>query len=369
MMLILLAFTPPIFAQGQTSLGEAQLNDAVQSGNNNFLCRLPLTPGTGWVKENLSSSVSNGGDHQPSFATLSAHKSLAEKSSSPSYGIGHPSFLSPHSKPIAISGGYVFVANTPADTVDVIDAETLSIVRRISVGIDPVCIAVRPDGREVWVANHISDSVSVIDSDPESPTYFQIVATIQDLDPLSKATRFDEPVGIAFANSDKAYVALSSENKIAVINVATRRVDKTLAITAQDPRAIAVRGNRLYVLPFESNNQTQISGCAGPPDGDLCTFTIQNFNNVLSSGLVVDIVKNPRVPDRDLYIFDTTTDALIEIVNTVGTLLYGLAVDSQGRVFVAQTDARNDINGKGRHSRRRIGRDGKSSLFEPDHPY
>ena len=40
----------------------------------------------------------------------------------PSATVGHPTFNSPHASPIAMSGGHVFVANTPADTVDVIDA-------------------------------------------------------------------------------------------------------------------------------------------------------------------------------------------------------------------------------------------------------
>ena len=121
--------------------------------------------------------------------------------------VGHPSFMSPHASPIAISGGHVFVVNTPSDTVDVIDAKTRKIVARVNVGIDPVSIAVRPDGKEIWVSNHISDSVSVIDNNPESPTYLQVIATIQEFDPKTKATRFDEPVGIAFAGNDKAYVA------------------------------------------------------------------------------------------------------------------------------------------------------------------
>ena len=77
--------------------------------------------------------------------------------------VGHPSFLSPHSKPVALNGHYVFVANTPADTVDVIDRRTRKIVRRISVGVDPVGLALRPDGLELWVSNHVSDTVSVID--------------------------------------------------------------------------------------------------------------------------------------------------------------------------------------------------------------
>ena len=265
--------------------------------------------------------------------------------------IGHPSFLSPHSRPIASFGDRVFVANTPADTLDVIDSKTRKIVRRIDVGIDPVCVALRPDGKEIWVANHVSDSVSVIDNDPQSPTYLHVVATVQDIHPQTKATRFDEPVGIAFANNQKAYVALSSENKIAVVDVLSRKVTKRLNITAQDPRAIAVRGNRLYVLPFESNNQTQLSGGARDKiDGDLVTFDAWEHsirvNNVLSIGHKTDIVKHPRVPDRDLYVFDTTTDKRVAVVDTIGTLLYGLAVDSQGNVFVAQADARNHVNGR-----------------------
>jgi len=240
--------------------------------------------------------------------------------------------------------------NTPADTVDVIDAASQTVTARINVGIDPVSVAVRPDGNEVWVSNHVSDSVSVIDTDPASATHLQVVATVQDLDPVTKATRFDEPIGIAFASNAKAYIALSSENQIAVVDVVTRRIINKLTITAQDPRAIAVRDGRLYVIPFESNNQTQISGCTGALDGDLCTFDATEHvitnNNVLSLFAVVDIVKHPQIPDRDMYVFDTTTDQLVEVVDTLGTLLYGLAVDSTGRVFVAQTDGRNDANGR-----------------------
>ena len=180
-----------------------------------------------------------------------------KKEPAPPATIGHPAFMSPHASPIALSGGRVYVTNTPADTVDVIDAKTYQIVVRINVGVNPVGIAVRPDGKEVWVANHISDSVSVIDIDPASTTCFQVTATIQDFDPATKATRFDEPVGVAFATNEKAYVSLSSENKIAVVDVATRQIQKRLDIAAQDPRAMVVRDGRLYILPFESNNQRQ----------------------------------------------------------------------------------------------------------------
>lgn len=263
--------------------------------------------------------------------------------------VGHPSFLSPHASPIVVQGEQVFVVNTPSDTVDVIGVKTGKIEARIDVGIDPVSVAVRPDGKELWIANHVSDSVSVIDIDPSSPTHLQVVATVQEFDPRTKATRFDEPVGIAFASDEKAYVALSSENEIAVVDVGRRTVTKRLKIRAQDPRAIKVRNGRLYVIPFESNNRTQLSG-GKKIDGELVTFNAREHsvevNNVLSLGHVTDIVKHPRVPDRDLFVFDTETDKLVRTVDTLGTLLYGLAVDSTGRVFIAQTDARNDVNGR-----------------------
>ncbi|MEM8735697.1 MAG: ankyrin repeat domain-containing protein, partial [Planctomycetota bacterium] len=142
-----------------------------------------------------------------------------------------------------------------------------------------------------------------------------------------------------------------SENEIAVVDVETRAITKRLRIPAQDPRAIIVRNERLYVVPFESNNKTQLSGGRGDNiDGDLVTFDAWQHsvfhNNVLSIGHVVDIVKHPDVPDRDLFVFDTTTDELVEVVDTLGTLLYGMTVDSKGNVFVAQTDARNDANGR-----------------------
>ncbi len=265
--------------------------------------------------------------------------------------VGHPTFLSPHARPLAISGGFLYVVNTPANTVDVIDTSRRSVAARISVGIEPVSVAVRPDGTEIWVANHVSDSISVIDADLGSASYLHVVATIQDVDPATFATRFDEPAGIAFANDAKAYVALSPDNRVAIIDVANRTVTGHLRIRAQDPRAIAVRDGRLYVIPFESNNQSQLSGClAANIDGDTCTFDavehVFTNNNVLSAGYDADIVKNPGLPDRDLFVFDTNTDELIDTVTGIGTLLYGLAVDSAGNVFIAQTDARNVANGR-----------------------
>lgn len=204
--------------------------------------------------------------------------------------IGHPTFVSPHTNPIVVHNGYVFVVNTPSATLDVIEANNRAIIARVPVGIDPVSVAVRPDGQEIWVSNHISDSVSIVDNDPKSPNYLHVIATIQAFDQKSKATLFDEPMGIAFANNQKAYVALSSNNQIAVVDVAERKVVKRLTITAQDPRAIAVHNGKLYVIPFESNNKTQLSGgMKDSIDGDLVTFDAVAHSIVTNSLSLIHI--------------------------------------------------------------------------------
>jgi YVTN family beta-propeller protein len=267
---------------------------------------------------------------------------------------GRELFTSPQANPLALSpdGTRLYVANTTSNSISIIDTTTNTIVEKnLAVGIDPVAIAVRPDGQEVWIANHVSDSVSVLDTHPASPTYHQIVASVQSLN-ASGITLFDEPVGIAFADATKAYVALSSRNQIAVVDVATRSVTSYVQITAQDPRAIAVRNGRLYVAAFESSNQTELSVCPGqainPPqctlsDQDVIDFVVESPN---IPGADARIVVDPDVPDRDLYVFDASDESAIDVVEGVGTLLYGLAVDSSGEVFVTQADARNDVNGE-----------------------
>ncbi|MGB5812677.1 MAG: beta-propeller fold lactonase family protein, partial [Polyangiales bacterium] len=294
----------------------------------------------------------------PSLLTLVVTVGSSTGAAADHEPVGEQTFASPQVNPIAIAPNnkHVYVANTTSGTVDVIETASNTVIATVSVGMDPVSVAVRPDSREVWVANHVSDSVSIIDTNPSSLTLHEVIDTVQSMDG-DLITTFDEPAGIAFASNDKAYVALSSRNEIAVIDVDDRRVIGRLEITAQDPRAIAVAGGLLYVAAFESMNQTELSSCplyqipfigssGNPPD---CTLGIlQLFRFITDPNLPrVDknIVIDVRTPDRDLFVFDTEDDSLVDIVDGVGTLLYGVAADPTGRAYVTNTDARNAING------------------------
>jgi YVTN family beta-propeller protein len=260
-------------------------------------------------------------------------------------------FESPQADAIIASpdGSTLYMAHTTMGVVRVINTSTLG-GSTIEVGTDPVSLALRPDGSELWVANHVSDSISVISLTP-GPTLHKVVETIQAIDPTNLITDFDEPVGIAFADNHKAYVALSSRNQIAVIDADTYTVNGFLSINAQEPRALVVRNGKLFVPAFESGNQSELSSCFGTPDprDPDCTFDFTKANfaqNPQLVGFEVDIQKDPGVPDRDLFVFDTATDTQQSVVSSIGTLLYGLAVSSTGKVFIAQTDARNLADGR-----------------------
>ncbi len=269
----------------------------------------------------------------------------------PHEAVGAQLFESPQADAIVLSpdGTRLFMALTTMGQVRVIDTASLAAVAMVEVGVDPVGLAVRPDGTELWVANHVSDSVSVV-SLAAGATQYQVVETLQAVDVANLISDFDEPVGIAFASNDKAYVSLSSRNQIAVVDANTYTVTSLLPINAQEPRAMAVRNGFLYVPVFESGNTSELSACVVTPTADpQCTFDLTQANFAQNPQLVgfdVDIAADPILPDRDLYVFDTSNDTQVDVVETVGTLLYGVAVDSAGKAFISMTGAQNLVNGR-----------------------
>ena len=267
---------------------------------------------------------------------------------------GFQTFTSPQANPIVLSPdrAFVYVANTTSNSVSFIRTSDFKVVQTVATGLEPVGLAVRPNGLELWVSNHVSDSISVVDTDPASASYAQVVDTIQALD-ANGVTQLDEPVGIAFASDAKAYVALSSRNRIAVINVATQAITGFIEITAQEPRAIAVRNGKLFVAAFESGNKTQLSACgvASPPNPlpPPCTLGLQDLTAFATNpnlpGETKNIVSLTNIPDRDVFVFSTANEALLSTGSGIGTLLYGLAVAANDTIFVSQTNARNLVNG------------------------
>jgi YVTN family beta-propeller protein len=281
--------------------------------------------------------------------------------------------VSPQETPLALSqdGTRLYVANTTSGTLSVLDVSNPSapsLVSEIKVGHDPVGVAVlpgSPGGDElVFVTNHISDSISVV-----SRNQLGVVQTLQEVD-ANGVSRTNEPVGVAFASATRGFVTLDDPNQVLVLDVDANgraSINATrLAITAQAPRALTVRGGRVYVAAAESGNQTELSMCApgddrpldlGNPVDEGCDFRAEIIEGLsltqgIQLGALFDFAaRNPNIggrvvfdsdiPDRDVFVFDAQTLALEAVIEHVGTLLNGVAVSSAGRVYVSNTEANN----------------------------
>lgn len=118
----------------------------------------------------------------------------------------------------------------------------------VTVGADPMGIAISPDGQKAFVANYGSGTVSVIDM--ATPT-----ATPGTINVGSN------PRNIAFTPSGaKAYVTNFGSNSVSVIDVPTNTVSSTITVGAS-PAGIAIspNGTKAYVTNFSDGTVSVIT--------------------------------------------------------------------------------------------------------------
>src|SRR5262245_63518123 len=98
-----------------------------------------------------------------SFAALALTAAFAAPAAAQSSFV---TFESGQVRPLALSadGTRLYAVNTPDNNLEIfsVGASGLTKLSSISVGLEPVSVAVRNAG-EVWVVNHLSDSVSIVD--------------------------------------------------------------------------------------------------------------------------------------------------------------------------------------------------------------
>lgn len=302
-------------------------------------------------------------------------------------------------RPLALSpdGTRLFVANTPDGVLEIFDvrADGLQPAGSVSVGIEPVAVAVRDDG-EVWVVNHVSDDVSVVDVGSRPP---RVVATL----PVG-----DEPSDVVFAGPGRTRAFVSSAHRgqsrpggAESTVPGTGRADVWVFDTApgvpgststpmiatffgDTPRALAVSpaGDRVFVAVFRSGNGTTVVGedlvCDGGAAATACRIGDADLPGGLpapnvdrdgipgpETGLVVrneastgrwldgeardwSAAVRFSLPDQDVFEIDPATLVTRRVWAHVGTVLFAMSVHpSSGRVYVSNTEARNEVRFEG----------------------
>ncbi|MFO0577058.1 MAG: hypothetical protein U1A78_23890 [Polyangia bacterium] len=307
-----------------------------------------------------------------------------------SRGAKYTLFESGQVRPIALSPDRrtLFATNTPDNRLeiyDVLDSDRGLVHRAsVSVGLEPVAVAARSNN-EVWVVNHLSDSVSIVRLDGGRP---RVVRTL---------LVGDEPRDIVFAGSgrNRAFITTAHRGQNSPLDpqLTTPGVGRadvwvfdanslgdslggtplTIATLFTDtPRALAVTpdGSRVYAAGFHTGNRTTIvaegavpdggelaGGVAGPnvnhaglpqpEQGVIVKYDGTNWRD--SKGKVWDDSVRLSLPDKDVFVLDANANPPSQIAGTagfytsVGTILFNMVVNPvNGKVYVSNTDARND---------------------------
>ena len=263
-------------------------------------------------------------------------------------------FETPQCNPIALSRrGRIYVLNTPGHEI-VEMTRSGKIKRRLRVGLEPSGVAASPDGRMLYVTNHLSDSVSVIDA-----IAWEVIDTIQQVDPASRLSILDEPCGVAFSpNKPRAFVTLSQPNRVAILDTLDHSIIDIVDLPGEDPRALRVSpdGRYLFVAAFASGNRTEVEVAEEEAlyeaPGNWWDAFMQQIRAALGGAPITGRISTPEAssklaerPDRDVFVIDTHTLEVTSIEG-VGTLLYGLEISpDQETLWVANTDHRNFLNG------------------------
>ena len=301
-------------------------------------------------------------------------------------------FESGQVRPLAMSADAttLYAVNTPDNHIEIFDLTSGSPVPResVAVGLEPVAVAVGPDGR-VWVVNHLSDSVSIVDT---SVMPARVVQTLY---------VGDEPRDIVFAGgqNQKAFITAAHRGQntgfdpalttpglgradIWVYNALTPgkglggKADAVINLFGDTPRGLAVSadGSRVYAGVFHSGNQTTVleadiangglekpppvasaDGQPQPATGLIIKYDGENWvDNGDPTNGIGGKTWNDRVrfslPDNDVFAIDALSQppVVVDTASGVGTTLFNIAVNpANGKLYVSNTEARNHVRFEG----------------------
>lgn len=221
-------------------------------------------------------------------------------------------------------------------TVQEIDTSSNTVITTVTSSTSPFYIASNPAGTEIYIGDYAGERIQII-----QPVTNAVIGNIN---------LGDNPQGLA-TNSlgTELYVALVESNSVAVIDLRTRTVKATIAVSGSstlgsldispDNQKIYVADidtDRIYILNAQTHSVITSLGVAADP-WQLCVspsndkvFAISNYGGTLVN--------------NTMTVIDVATNAILANVSVM-KFSYGLTVDRQGN-FVYITGGLDNILNK-----------------------
>jgi PQQ-dependent catabolism-associated beta-propeller protein len=149
-----------------------------------------------------------------------------------------------------------FLVNTSETTsmAHVIEVETGKIVANVLVGARPRYALWEPDGKRFWVSSEIGGTLTLIGADD-----WRALGQVSFSIPGVPAEAV-QPVGMVLSRDrTKLFVALGPANRVAVVDVASRQVERMLLVGQRVWNlALSADGTRLFTTNGVSNDLSMI---------------------------------------------------------------------------------------------------------------
>jgi DNA-binding beta-propeller fold protein YncE len=274
------------------------------------------------------------------------------------------------------SRGRVYWSNTTNNRVDVLNLST-SQLSSFPTGLQPVGLAMTPDGTRLLTANFGDKTVSIIDPDQITPTKTVSVATSDTtIAPLEVATLANGTafIGMVPNNGNNGCVGVLRQIDLTTFNVTTRTLPSCLTesflmvasgegteafvgsflwkqssdafstsiLSDSSSRAASFSGNAFASGMFLTDNQLLESDVADWPELLECSFCTFAGEKLHSSGsLLYAAFANGNGPDK-IQMFDAHTGNLLRTIDMpelMAVALDNLAIDNTGSTLFALTQA------------------------------
>ncbi len=234
-------------------------------------------------------------------------------------------------------GAMAYSVSPDGDVVIPIDINGQNTYPSISVGDNPIAIAIHPDGNYAYVANFGSASVSVICVDPDSAGIFNTVVTT-----INVGTN---PLDVALhPNGDRVYVANAGSSNLSVIDgdtgsathhsvlatVGTGTSAKSVTVTPDGTRIFVGTDTGYVIIDSLTNGVTATVGTGTStrsvtitPDGALLVLLTTEGDILL-----IDVQPGSSTENQVLATVGTGTTTRAVTVSPDGALLYIILEDS-----------------------------------------
>ncbi|WP_298313478.1 PKD domain-containing protein [uncultured Aquimarina sp.] len=203
------------------------------------------SPKTEWIGKNTSHTYTEAGNYLVQVQVSDNNGGFVVGSQSIVVVTSVSADLPTQSSPITIDADnrVVWSVNPDNNSVTMVNADDLSVIREVTVGEDPVSIALDSGGK-AWITCRDSDEVYIIKKDGSLETKIAL-------------DRGSNPYGVVFTpDGSRGFISAFGSGKILEVSPVTNTIKTTLEI-GTTPRALAVSGDgaKLLVTKFISPDE------------------------------------------------------------------------------------------------------------------